>query len=110
MTDNKPTVGDQAEAIRALASLATAFPTLPSDSITIGTVVAPHGIHQGIRVHLHTKSADFEAWREALNIAPEQVAHCNATNIQTLTAHAVVGGVAVELIAYMPRYAVAEAA
>ncbi|MHC0432017.1 hypothetical protein ACX6XY_17790 [Streptomyces sp. O3] len=104
MTDTMTPVPvcEQLPAIRALAALAAAFPALPSDTVTVGTVIAPDRIAQGLRVDLHAASADFEAWREALAIDPAQVEHKELSRFQTLSAYAESGGVPVQLIAYMP--------
>ncbi|MGP3924779.1 hypothetical protein [Streptomyces sp. 8N616] len=96
-------LGEQRRAIEALAALATAFPILPSDTLTVGRVIAPSGVALGIHVNLHTTFADFEAWREALRIAAADVHHEEMDTIQTLRAYAVFNGVDVELTAFTPR-------
>ncbi|UNO42438.1 hypothetical protein [Streptomyces sp. MST-110588] len=97
------TVASQARAIHALAALADAFPALPADHFTVGTVCGPDGIAEGIHIDLHACAADFEAWRQALGIASDRIEHDVLDTIQTLRAYATADGVPVKLTAYLPQ-------
>jgi hypothetical protein len=63
-----PTFAEQEAAVLALAAMAEAFPYLPVAEIHLPWVYP--GL---LRISLHDTAADFEAWREALNIPARAV-------------------------------------
>jgi hypothetical protein len=56
---------DLATAVAAVNALIAKHPLLPADEIVPSS--------SGVTVHLHGGFADFEAWREALGIATDEV-------------------------------------
>jgi hypothetical protein len=58
----------QQPAFEALAAIFRSFPTLPSGTIQLSDVFS-----RRVSISLHDDLADFEAWREALDIAPDDV-------------------------------------
>lgn len=62
-----PTIGEQLPAIQSLAALASTFSALPAAYIVVSGVCLD-------RFDLQVETpADFEVWREALQVAPEAV-------------------------------------
>ncbi|MFF7329739.1 hypothetical protein [Streptomyces sp. NPDC008150] len=81
-----------ATALAAANALVAKHPLLPAEEI----IPSKHGV----AVHLHGGFADFEAWREALNIPPQSLyLRCNRTNA-VLRAETVFNGVPVSLVGY----------
>ncbi|MGW7403429.1 hypothetical protein ACWGI9_06795 [Streptomyces sp. NPDC054833] len=64
------TLDDLAVPLRALRLLAVDFGHLPAPAARLGTVYPDR-----LELSFHDDLAGFEAWREALGIAPDAVAH-----------------------------------
>ncbi|MGW5461085.1 hypothetical protein [Streptomyces sp. NPDC003996] len=64
------TLGDLAVPLRALRMLAVDVGHLPAPCVQVSTVYPNR-----LELSFHDDLAGFEAWREALGIAPDAVAH-----------------------------------
>ncbi|MFJ9101378.1 hypothetical protein ACIRJM_23255 [Streptomyces sp. NPDC102405] len=84
---------DLATSVAAVNALIAKHPLLPAEEIVPST--------HGVSVHLYGGHADFEAWREALGIAPEDVAFRVRGNGGTsMSADAEFSGVTIALLGY----------
>lgn len=104
------TMKHRTPAILALSHILTALPHLPAADIEVGMVSLPEGLVLGLDIHLpHGHLADFEAWREALNLDPAAVVwrHPVAASYQVLRVDGEYAGVVVVLRAYAPCVEVA---
>ncbi|MGC4907492.1 hypothetical protein ACLQ2J_17410 [Streptomyces cyaneofuscatus] len=99
-----PTVGDLSATVTALASLMARFPDLPGVAVRITTVYPDL-----LELAVHDDLAAFEAWREALNIAPEDVVHGvqSEGTTRVLDVHTVLMGARLRLISFAPIPALA---
>ncbi|WP_329422380.1 hypothetical protein [Streptomyces sp. NBC_01268] len=84
----------------ALRTVAAEFADLPAPSVHVSTVVPDRlelAFHEG-------GFGAFEAWRQALNLASEDVAHHVQSGGRTgvLTVHGRFAGATVELVGYSP--------
>ncbi|MGQ4343502.1 hypothetical protein [Streptomyces sp. SAS_275] len=98
---------DQSDAIAALQVIVAQHPLLPAPVLAITPDRQP-----GIEVRLHGGLADFEAWREALEIGVDAVAFTMHDNGSSMRGAARVGGARVELIGYsgpVPKVAALQA-
>jgi len=82
---------DLATSVAAVNALVAKHPLLPAEEI----VPSKHGI----AVHLHAGFADFEAWREALDIPAEALVLRNGDRNAVLRAEATFNGVPLTLVA-----------
>ncbi|MEU4099249.1 hypothetical protein AB0F16_01110 [Streptomyces tanashiensis] len=91
------TLADLSAPLMALRMLGAEFPHLPAPCVAVSTVYP-----ERLELSLHDDFAGFEAWREALNIAPESVVHRVQVGGQTgvLRVHATFAGAELELIGY----------
>ncbi|WP_267242856.1 hypothetical protein [Streptomyces sp. PR69] len=96
-------------AVDVLAGMSGPFGHLPVTDVTVGTTYRPDAYGPVIVISVHEGLADFEAWREALGIRPEDVTHRLLPNCASLTAEAEWGGVWIELHGYGPLPATAPA-
>ncbi|WP_328881807.1 hypothetical protein [Streptomyces sp. NBC_00299] len=64
------TLDDLSVALRALRLLAVDFGHLPAPAVRVTTIYPDH-----LDLSFHDDLSGFEAWREALNIAPDAVSH-----------------------------------
>ncbi|MEV6669934.1 hypothetical protein [Streptomyces sp. NPDC051162] len=101
------TVADQGPAIKALYRLLNQYPHLPAAAFDPGTVIVPAGVVPGIGITLHNGFADFEAWREALNIDGDTVEHrqrldAPSGSYQLLRGYGTFGEVAVQIQGFAP--------
>ncbi|MFP3990690.1 hypothetical protein U9R90_25135 [Streptomyces sp. E11-3] len=88
------TLGEQAPAVHALSALVETFGDLPSPHVSLYSVGAPH-------LPLQLQSPEgFEAWRTALQIAPDTVVLKSFEGTVWLAANGVFDGVPVELTGY----------
>ncbi|GAA1173519.1 hypothetical protein GCM10009654_33550 [Streptomyces hebeiensis] len=96
MTD---TLHDLSTPLLALRLLAVEFAHLPAPSVSVSTVYPDL-----LDLSFHDGFASFEAWREALGIAPEGVGHHVQGNGRTgvLDVHGVFAGARLRLTAYTP--------
>ncbi|MEH6374579.1 hypothetical protein V7793_09610 [Streptomyces sp. KLMMK] len=62
------TIGELAPHIKALAVICARFPHLPAAQVETGIVFLPEEMVPGLTINLHGSRADFEAWREALDL------------------------------------------
>lgn len=62
------TVGELAPHVQALAVICARFPHLPAAYCEAGVVFLPEETVPGLTINLHCFRADFEAWREALDL------------------------------------------
>lgn len=84
---------DLATSVAAVNALIAKHPLLPAQEIVPSA--------NGISVHLHSGFADFEAWREALDIPTGEVTfHVRAENGTTMRAETEFASVAVALVGY----------
>ncbi|MER6556220.1 hypothetical protein ABT300_00390 [Streptomyces sp. NPDC001027] len=101
------TLDDLSVPLRALRLLAGDFGHLAAPAVRVSTIW-PDRLELGF----HGDLADFEAWRDALGIAPAAVSH----NVQSgghthvLRASAQYAGAALELVAYAEVPTAAQAA
>jgi hypothetical protein len=84
---------DLATSVAAVNALIAKHPLLPADEIVPST--------HGVSVHLYGGHADFEAWREALNIPAEEVTfRVRASGGTGMSADAEFSGVTIALLGY----------
>lgn len=86
---------DLAAAVAVAQSLATRFPLLPAPHIQISGIAPSE-----VTLHLHDGAAQFEAWREALEIDPPEVGYSEAGSAGYLRASLLVGLISVKMIGY----------
>jgi hypothetical protein len=89
-------------AIRALGHLAKAFSHLPTTDVEVRTVYRHDAFRAAVVISVHEGLADFEAWREALGILPEDVKHALLPTAASLRAETEWGGVWIEVHGYGP--------
>ncbi|MFD0150790.1 hypothetical protein ACWGQ4_19660 [Streptomyces sp. NPDC055721] len=91
------TLADLSAPLLTLRTLGAEFPHLPAPCVAVSTVYP-----ERLELSFHDDFAAFEAWREALNIAPESVVHRVQVGGQTgvLRVHATFAGVELELTGY----------
>ncbi|RSS41632.1 hypothetical protein [Streptomyces sp. WAC08241] len=91
------TLADLSVPLSALRLLAVDFPHLPAPWVDVATVYP-----ERLSLSFHDDFAAFEAWREALNIAPESVVHRVQRDgrTQVLKALMVFAGAELELTGY----------
>ncbi|MGK5627311.1 hypothetical protein [Streptomyces sp. URMC 123] len=77
MSTSPATVREQSSTASTLARMLTELPGLPAADYSVGTLVTPTQVVRGIGIALHGPGSfqAFETWREALNIAVDQVDH-----------------------------------
>ncbi|PZT75132.1 MULTISPECIES: hypothetical protein [unclassified Streptomyces] len=102
-----PTLGALAAPVTALATLTARFPDLPSVDCQISTIVPDE-----LELVSHDNLAGFEAWRQALGIAPDSVVHGvqGGGTTHVLKAYTAFMGVRVRLVCFAPVAAPARAA
>ncbi|GGX82554.1 hypothetical protein [Streptomyces hiroshimensis] len=61
-------VGELAPHIQALSVICACFPHLPAAYLETGVVFLPEEMVSGLTINLHGCRADFEAWRDALDL------------------------------------------
>lgn len=101
------TFSDLSRPMALMRLLATDHPNLPAPHVG----VSPHHPHT-LALSVHGDLAGFEAWREALGIAPEAVRRNTQSGGMTLvlSAAATIADAHVEIVGYSPNLAlVAEA-
>ncbi|BBC35861.1 uncharacterized protein SGFS_071550 [Streptomyces graminofaciens] len=83
--------------LRVLRLLAVDFGHLPAPEIDVSTIYPDRLV-----LRFHHDLADFEAWRDALGIAPDDVAYREQSDGRTrvLKAHVEYAGAVLELIGY----------
>ncbi|MFI1367772.1 hypothetical protein [Streptomyces griseochromogenes] len=84
--------------LRALRRLAVDFGHLPAPMVDVTTVYPDR-----LKLAFHYDLADFETWREALDIAPDAVAHATqgpGGGTRVLSASVEYAGAVLELVAY----------
>ncbi|MFI5548840.1 hypothetical protein [Streptomyces sp. NPDC051738] len=92
------TLDDLSMPLRALRLLAADFGHLPAPMLDVSTIFPDR-----LRLSFHYGLADFEAWREALGIAPDAVEHGTQgpdDGTRVLKASAEYAGAVLELVAY----------
>ncbi|MEU3750984.1 MULTISPECIES: hypothetical protein [Streptomyces] len=91
------TLADLSAPLMTLRMLGAEFPHLPAPCVTVSTVYP-----ERLELSFHDDFAGFEAWREALNIAPESVVHRVQVGGQTgvLRVRATFAGAELELTGY----------
>jgi hypothetical protein len=89
-------LSDQGRALKLAAELAAKHPTLPPAYIT-SSGITPHQL-----TVLVEHPGDFEAWREALNVAPEDVIPGTLTGKTKLSCDASLGRVHLHLWVTFP--------
>ncbi|MGW0559953.1 hypothetical protein ACWDZ4_04805 [Streptomyces sp. NPDC003016] len=62
-------------AVHTLAEMSGGFGYLPVTDVMVRTTYRPDEFGPVIVISVHEGLADFEAWREALGILPEDVTH-----------------------------------
>ncbi|GAA5004319.1 hypothetical protein [Kitasatospora paranensis] len=97
---NTLTTSGQAPAARAVLALLTEFTNLPATGIELREALPSQGVPWAVRVSLHSDLADFEQWREALAILPEDVDQYGSGTLAWLKATADYAGIPIEVIAY----------
>jgi hypothetical protein len=102
VSPSSQTLTIQQPALKALAAIALAFPHLPAAGIHLSTIYPDQ-----IDVDLHDDLSDFEAWREALDIAPDAVERVELPSRMTLCVVGSFAGAEVFLHGYAPLYATA---
>ena len=97
MSDDGLTLDDLSVPLQALRLLATDFWHLPAPEVDV-TSIYPNRL----KLRFHRDLADFEAWREALGIAPNAVRHGTQEGGHTrvLRADTQCAGAELELVAY----------
>lgn len=83
---------DLATSVAAVNALIAQYPLLPAEEIVPSSA--------GVSVHLHGGFADFEAWREALNIPVNEVMFAVRDTGTTMRADVEYAGVTVALVGY----------
>ncbi|MEV8589166.1 hypothetical protein AB0424_19765 [Streptomyces sp. NPDC051180] len=91
------TLADLSAPLLALRLLGAEFGHLPAPTVEVSTIYP-----ERLELTFHDDFAGFEAWREALNIAPEDVVHRVQIGGKTgvLRVHATFAGAEVMLIGY----------
>ncbi|MFI2734033.1 hypothetical protein [Streptomyces sp. NPDC018711] len=91
------TLADLSAPLMALRLLATEFPDLPALALDISTIYPDR-----LTMSVHDDHGAFEAWREALNIAPESVVHDvqGGGRTRVLSVRTDFAGAVVELVGY----------
>ncbi|MFE1309928.1 hypothetical protein [Streptomyces sp. NPDC058755] len=91
------TLDDLVVPLRALRSLAADFGHLSAPAVQVTTIWPDR-----LELAFHGDLAGFEAWRDALGIAPEAVTHCRQSGgcTRVLIASAKYAGAALQLVAY----------
>ena len=91
------TLVDLSTPLLALRLLTVEFSHLPAPDVTVSTVYP-----ERLELTFHDDFAAFEAWREALSIAPESVAHRVQAVGQTgvLRVHGTFAGAELMLVGY----------
>ncbi len=97
MSTETPTLDDLTVPMRALRLLAADFGHLPAPTVSISPIYP-----ERLELSLHSGLPGFEAWREALGIAPDVVLYREQSDGRTrvLRAVAAYAGAVVELIGY----------
>ncbi|MFC7964933.1 hypothetical protein [Streptomyces cinereoruber] len=92
-------LADLSAPLLALRLLSTEFGHLPAPHVTVSTVYP-----ERLELTFHDDFAAFEAWREALNIAPGAVVHRVQSDGRTgvLRVHGTFAGAGLELTGYAP--------
>ncbi|WP_328735705.1 hypothetical protein [Streptomyces bobili] len=84
--------------MRALRTLAAEYGDLPAPAVGVSTIYP-----ERLELSLHKGLGEFDVWRAALGIGPEQVEFGEqAGDVWTLQASALYAGAEVRLIAYGP--------
>lgn len=83
---------DLATSVAAVNALIAKHPLLPAEEIVPSK--------RGIAVHLHSGFADFEAWREGLQIRDDQIIFRNGDENSVLRAEVVFHGVPLTVASY----------
>ncbi|MGW0584470.1 hypothetical protein ACWD25_53235 [Streptomyces sp. NPDC002920] len=101
------TVADLSRPMALLRLLAADHPNLPAPHMGI----SPHHPHT-LALSVHGDLRAFEAWREALGIAPETVRHNTQSGGTTLvlTGSATIADAHVKLVGYAPNLSLVAAA
>ncbi|MBT2440058.1 hypothetical protein J7E93_07970 [Streptomyces sp. ISL-36] len=91
------TLADLSAPLLALRLLTAEFPHLPAPTVEVSTIYP-----ERLELTFHDDFAGFEAWREALNIAPELVVHRVQCDRRTgvLNVHGMFAGAELELTGY----------
>ncbi|MFG3038563.1 hypothetical protein ACGFYZ_16870 [Streptomyces sp. NPDC048330] len=91
------TLADLSAPLLALRLLAAEFGHLPAPTVEVSTIYP-----ERLELTFHDDFAGFEAWREALNIAPESVVHRVQIGGKTgvLRVHGTFAGAEIMLIGY----------
>ncbi|MFI9112747.1 hypothetical protein [Streptomyces venezuelae] len=91
------TLADLSAPLLALRLLAAKFGHLPAPTVEVSPIYP-----ERLELTFHDDFAAFEAWREALNIAPESVVHRVQVGGQTgvLRVHATFAGAELQLTGY----------
>ncbi|MFE4310614.1 hypothetical protein ACFRR6_31710 [Streptomyces sp. NPDC056891] len=91
------TLADLSAPLITLRLLAAEFPHLPAPTVEVSPIYP-----ERLELSFHDDFAGFEAWREALNIAPESVVHRVQVGGQTgvLRVHETFAGAELELVGY----------
>lgn len=91
------TLADLSAPLLALRLLAAEFGHMPAPTVEVSPIYPGR-----LELTFHNDFAAFEAWREALNIAPESVVHRVQVGGQTgvLRVHATFAGAELELTGY----------
>ncbi|MFI1973702.1 hypothetical protein [Streptomyces wedmorensis] len=91
------TLADLSAPLLALRLLTAEFPHLPAPHVTVSTVYP-----ERLELTFHDDFAGFEAWREALSIAPESVVHRVQRDGRTgvLNVHVAFAGADLELTGF----------
>ncbi|MFI2315985.1 hypothetical protein AMK17_28380 [Streptomyces sp. CB00072] len=94
---SEPTMSGLSAAVTALASLMARFPDLPAVDVHVSTIFPDQ-----LELSAHNDLAAFEAWREALGIAPGAVVHKvqSRGTTRVLDAHAVFTAARLRLVGY----------
>ncbi|MFC4611502.1 hypothetical protein ACFO9E_27480 [Streptomyces maoxianensis] len=89
-------------ALRILAQMAGPFGFLPTTDVAVRTTYRPDEFGAVIVISVHDGLADFEAWREALGIRPEDVTFSLLPSVASLRAQTEWGGAWIEVHGYGP--------
>ncbi|MGA6159302.1 hypothetical protein ACPEIC_38845 [Stenotrophomonas sp. NPDC087984] len=91
------TLDDLAVPMRALRLLAADFGHLPAPTVSVSPIYPKR-----LELSLHSGLPGFEAWREALGIAPEEVDHHvhDGGRTRALCATVTYAGAVLELVGY----------
>lgn len=105
------TLDDLAASLHALRELATDFGHLPAPTVEVSPIF-PNRLQMVFHGFTSTSLSDFEAWREALGIAPEAVTYGTqqADRTRVLCVRVDYAGAELELTAFadIPAPALAE--